>query len=196
MANSGDMGTRRRYAQTLALLGVIATCAVTARLVRHEETPSSVPLDPASISVDGIRLGMTEQEVEAIKGPPTERKIFDDGAICLTHNSYDMVMLSKDNDGNFAVVQADGSVVGIGSRSILRPGESDSAAQETLKTLGQPLYQKQKGCGFFPSPFRLLTLGFFDKFEGRVSYPNGLTIEVIGGEYRGAFLLRPQPRDV
>lgn len=127
VANSGDMGTRRRYVQTLALLGAIATCAVTARLAKQEEPLQSAHLEPASISVDGIRLGMTEREVEAIKGPPTERKIFDDGAICLTHNSDDMVALSKDNDGNFAVVQADGSVVGIGSRPILRPGESDSA---------------------------------------------------------------------
>jgi hypothetical protein len=181
------MGNRRRYAQALLLLGVVAICAVTARLVGHHALPS-VKLDPASISVDGIRLGMTEGEVEAIKGPPTDRKDLEGGAVYLEFGS-ECVFLSKSVAERIEVDHVFGKVLEVDSRTILKPGDSDRLAQKTLSSLGEPEYFPMRRCAEMWL-FGLRTPEIFQSLQGELTYPNGLSISVAAGEYRGVSFAR------
>lgn len=187
------MRTAKKYLQLTMLLTVVAVTAVVPGL-RNEAASSGPKLAPAVVSIDGIRLGMTVDEVESIKGAPTNREFGRDGETYIAFpDTLYSVRFVKNDDGDLAVDWVTGSVVGVGSRPILRPGEGDSVVLETLGSLGNPVYDRFEHCGFSTSLFTTLTSGYFDDLDGTLYYPTGLAVDVGGGEYRRATLTRVRP---
>ena len=176
--------------QMVQLLVVLAICAVTLSLLGKGAPPlPSLRIDPELLTIDGIRLGMTEAEVSKLKGAPASRETGLDGSAYLTFEGMEFAIEFAVEDKEFKVSSVMGNVVGVGSTLILKPGEG-KFIPETLKSLGKPNYREHARCGFSVSPLSLLTFGYFDDLDGTLVYPNGLAVEVIDGRYVGAILDR------
>ncbi len=151
----------------IPLLAVLAVCALLAKLA-----PEPVPqLDSSLMLVNGVRLGMTQEEVASLRGLPPAQRLVDHDTMDWSYPDL-TVALKSDSRGHRRVVFAHGNQLTAGSARLPKIGDSEQKVRRELSSLGPPkVLDIDHHCG-----------EWFPAFEdGALDYPGGLSVWFSNG---------------
>jgi hypothetical protein len=154
-------------ASRFSLLVALAVRALLAKVAFYPLTP----VDSCFLTINGVRLGMTGDEVIGARGLPIDQHPGEDGATDWVYGDLTVRLKSGSGD-HLRVVYAGGTRLDAGTESLLAVGVSEAEVRRVLAGLGSPeVLDQDHHCGeWFPS-----------LEEGAIGFPGGVDVWFSNG---------------